>query len=291
MDAKRRKRGVLTVFLVIVACACVAAIFYSGYRIYRIRAEYAKGERLYADIREKIEGGNFTAAPGESSVSGTAQASSDGAQASSDGAQASSDGAQAPTDAENGAGVPIVAKSALDFDALREMNGEAVAWIAIPGTKIDYPVVQGEDNVFYLDHLFTGELGSVGAIFMEKTNAPDFSDQNTILFGHHMKDGSMFAGLNKYSSQEYYESHPVMTLYTPGGDYTVEIFAGFAITAQPLPTSFESGETFLGYIADAVAKSSFSSGVTVAPGDRILTLCTCAYVTDDARYILMGVLR
>ncbi len=179
----------------------------------------------------------------------------------------------------------------MDFEELRARNDDTVAWITIPDTKIDYPVVQGDDNDYYLNHLFTREYGSAGSIFMQYTNAPDFSDKNTILFGHHMNNGSMFAGLDKYRSQKYYDEHPTMALYTPGGDRTVEWFASYAITAAPLPTAFDGDSAFLEYVKRAKAKSTFKSDVEILMTDRIITLCTCSYVADDARYILMGVLR
>ena len=142
-----------------------------------------------------------------------------------------------------------------------------------------------------MDHLFSEEYGISGSIFMEMTNTPDFSDRNTIIFGHHMNNESMFASLDKYRSQKYYEEHPVMTLYTPQGDYLVEWFAGYAITAAPIPTAFENDAAFEEYVGQAIRKSNFKADIEVLPTDRIITLCTCSYVSDDARYILVGVLR
>lgn len=254
---KKKRRGAWLLYLVI--AACIAAVGYSGYKIYDIQAEYAKGDKLYAGLKREL-------APGRSMPEGSAN-----------GAQGNAE-----------AGSPL---SQIDFEALRAHNPDSVGWISIKDTAIDYPVVQGRDNEYYLDHLFSGAYGIAGSIFMEVTNAPDFSDRNTIIFGHHMKNGSMFAGLDKYRSQDYYEQHPSGALYTPAGDYVVEWFAGYAITAAPLPIGFGSETDFMDYVEQAFRQSHFKADVDVLPTDRIVTLCTCSYVSDDARYILMGVLR
>lgn len=181
--------------------------------------------------------------------------------------------------------------SLMNFEKLKEMNPDTVGWITFNDGVIDYPVVQGSNNSYYLTHLFNREYGKAGTIFIDVTNAPDFSDQNTLIFGHHMNNGSMFANVEKYQTQDYYEQFPTMTLYSPQGDGTVEWFAGYAISAHRLPTNFETEEDFLAHVAKAKEKSHFKAEVEVGPGDRIVTLVTCTYGWEDARYILLGVIR
>ncbi len=275
---RRRMRAGVRALLYIVVSACVVGIGYSGYKIYSIQSEYSKASNLYANIRKEISAPKDpTPAPGQwpEGVSADAQdvLAADGQ----------------PSVADEGPGTSPA--SAINFELLLEKNAETVAWITQPNSIIDYPVVQGSDNGFYLNHLFTGKPGAAGTVFMEMLNAPDFSDKHTILFGHHMNDGSMFASIDKYRNQRYYDEHPTGTLYTPQGDYTVEWFAGYVITPAPLPIHFESDEAFLEYVEGAKRKSNFKSEVEVLPTDRILTLCTCSYVSDDARYILIGVIR
>lgn len=181
--------------------------------------------------------------------------------------------------------------SVMDFARLRELNPDTVAWITFDDGVIDYPIVQGDNNKFYLTHLFNREYGKAGTIFIDVTNAADFSDKNTLIFGHHMNNGSMFANVEKYQTQEYYEQYPTMELYTPQGDGTVEWFAGYAISAHRLPTNFETEEDFLAHVDKAKEKSHFKTDVEVGPQDRIVTLVTCTYGWEDARYILLGVIR
>lgn len=120
----------------------------------------------------------------------------------------------------------------VDFEALREINPDLVGWIYIEGTEINYPVVQGADNQYYLKHLFTGEWNSSGCIFLGARNCTDLSDRNSILYGHHMKDGSMFHGLMEYKSQEYYDEHPTVLFLTPDANYEVKIFAGYVASVD-----------------------------------------------------------
>lgn len=181
----------------------------------------------------------------------------------------------------------------VDFAALNEKNSDVAAWIYGPGTVINYPVVQGADNEFYLNHLFTGEENKCGSIFMDSMNEKDFSDTNSILHGHHMRNGSMFAGLLKYESQSYYDLHPVMWLVTPDKSYRVEIFAGFDTSAdsEAWQIAFATGEEYQSWLDKMKGNSLFKSDVTPGVDDRILTLATCSYDYDDARFVVMGVLR
>ena len=287
MRKKNRKASKVRILLYLLIFACLAGIVYSGYRIYGIQTEYSKGERLYADIRNEVDVDRNI--PGADGLPDEPRDDVKGPASSVPADQP--EVAQANSAVVEGKAQALLPASQMDFEKLKGLNPDAVAWITIEGTEIDYPVVQGKDNEFYLEHLFSGEYGIAGSIFMEMTNTPDFSDQNTIIFGHHMNNGSMFANLDKYRSQKYYDEHPVMTLYTPQGDYLVEWFAGYAITAAPIPTVFGNDAAFEEYVEQAVRKSNFKTNVEVLQADQIITLCTCSYVSDDARYILVGVLK
>lgn len=134
----------------------------------------------------------------------------------------------------------------VDFKALLEINPDLVGWIYIEGTGINYPVVQGADNQYYLKHLFTGEWNSSGCIFLDARNNIDLSDRNSILYGHHMKDGSMFHGLMEYKSQEYYDEHPTALFLTLEANYEVKIFSGYvaSVDADAWTVGFSSDSEF-----------------------------------------------
>ena len=183
--------------------------------------------------------------------------------------------------------------SLMDFTDLLTQNADTVAWLTIGDTVINYPVVQGQDNQYYLAHRFDKEYSRAGTVFVDYRNTPDFQDQNTIIYGHYMGNGTMFCTLQDYKKQAYYDQYPTMTLYTPKGDYRVEFFAGMIvpIRKKALPCfymQFENDEAFSTYIAYAKRRSTFQSTVDVQPGDRIVTLCTCTYEVYNARYVLQG---
>ena len=103
----------------------------------------------------------------------------------------------------------------VDFDTLQSVNPDIQAWLYMSGSSIHYPVLQAEDNSTYLYRLADGSANAHGSLFIDCRNAGDFSDWNTLIYGHNMKDGSMFGGLKKYRKQAYYDVHPEMTLFTP----------------------------------------------------------------------------
>lgn len=178
----------------------------------------------------------------------------------------------------------------VDFTSLERINPDVVGWVAAEGTEIDYPVVRGKDNDFYLRHLFTGEHNKLGSIFMDYRNHRDFSDKNTIIYGHNMKDGSMFSSLTKYKDQRYYDNFPTMLLYTPAGDFTIELFAGIVADGnyESVRLDFKDGHDFQSYMDLLKKKSTFASNTIVKADDRIVTLCTCSYEFNNARYVLYG---
>lgn len=180
----------------------------------------------------------------------------------------------------------------LDYEALLAENDEFYAWLYSPGTVINYPVVQGRNNSYYLSHLFNKERNSMGTLFVDASNAPEFSDQNTIIYGHHMKNGSMFASLVNYKDQTYYNVHPELMLFTPSAAYRMELFAGYVTdgyaTNDVYKKSFDTEAAFLSFIEHARASSDFVSEVEVTAQDRIVTLSTCTYEYDEARYVVIG---
>ena len=113
-----------------------------------------------------------------------------------------------------------------DFTKLQDINQDIGAWLLSKDTPIDYPVLQADDNRCYLNHLYTGEINGAGSLFLDYRNTGLFTDRNSVIYGHHMKNESMFHTLEGYKKQDYYDSHPIMILYTPDGDYLVELISG-----------------------------------------------------------------
>ena len=173
----------------------------------------------------------------------------------------------------------------VDFNQVRQNVPGARAWIRIDGTILDYPVMQGADNEFYLTRRPDGVPSRRGSIFIDYRNAPDFTDHNTLIHGHRMRSGAMFGMLSNYSSQSFYDRHLTVSIFTPQGDYELVLFAGYAIdqTVEGVPIRFRDVETFYSYIEHARRRSMFRSDVEVSFGDRLVTLATCEYTFSDGR--------
>lgn len=176
----------------------------------------------------------------------------------------------------------------VDFDALQAINSQTVGWISSDTGAINYPVVQGTDNDYYLTHLVDGTYNSNGSIFMDFRNAPDLSDRNTFIYGHNMRNGTMFASLDLYSTPGYPDDHPELLLTTAEGSFSLQVFAGCVVPGNSdlYQLSYRDDEEFAAYIEKVRLMSDFSADVQVSGKDRIITLSTCAYNFDDARYLL-----
>ncbi len=181
----------------------------------------------------------------------------------------------------------------IDFASLKRQNPETVGWICSRGTPIHYPVVRAKNNEKYLDTLFNGQKSKYGAIFADyRCNNDDCPVM--ILYGHHMKNGTMFASLTKYKKQEYYDEHPVVYYIDDSGiKYEVKLFAGRVLDGydtSAYPFSFADEAAFKRFINTTKAKSRFSSDVVPNYNDRLLILSTCSYETKNSRFAVYGVM-
>ncbi len=190
---------------------------------------------------------------------------------------------------DSSAVLPVV-----DFEALRENGPDIIGWLSLPDTAINYPVTQRDDNEYYLHHLYDGTYNKVGCLFADYENKADFSDRNTIIYGHNMRDGSMFAALNEYDEQGYFDGHPQMYLVTPGGGYTVEIFTAFVAEpgesgsdASPWRLSWKDDGAYTTWLSEMAGRSVIETDVTVTSSDKVLTLSTCT-PGGKSRFIVMG---
>ena len=181
----------------------------------------------------------------------------------------------------------------MDFTALREVNSDVLGWIMIPGTRISYPLLQGEDNQYYLKHTWKKWTSVVGAIFLECQNSPDLSDFNTIVYGHRMNNGSMFASLKNYKQQSYWAAHPCVYITDDNGSHKYEIFAAYEVstagtTYQLGISSDASKQAFIDY---CLGQSVIDTGITPTVYDRILTLSTCTGNGHATRWVVQAVLK
>lgn len=180
----------------------------------------------------------------------------------------------------------------INFAALKAVNEDSAAWLYCPDTAIDYPVMKADDYSQYLRHLPDGTYNENGSLFLDYNCAADFTGRLSVIYGHNMNSGKMFAPLIEYKEQEFFEGHPYMYLYTQLCDYRIEILYGCIIGAGEWREQAFMYETNLDSLLEfAASETTFKSGVTYTESDRFLVLSTCSYDFDDARYIVIGVLR
>lgn len=242
----------------IVCAILVVVMLVSGYQIWNIMAEYKAGEDAYEEMEQFID------IP-----------------------------SQVPTtvnpegDKELESQFPVV-----DFQSLKQINEDVVAWLYIPNTHVNYPVVQGSDNSYYLNRLFTKEWNSAGSIFVDYRNEADFTDLHTIIYGHQMNNRTMFNDLKLYEDQSFYDQQPVGYLLTPEGTYLIEFFSGYVSSVDTNAWDLNFTEdSFVTWLQDIKSRSAFTSQVEPQAVDKVVTLSTCSSAFANARFVLHGVLR
>lgn len=181
----------------------------------------------------------------------------------------------------------------VDWKALKKVNPDVQGWLYQKGTVINYPVVQGTDNDTYLHTRFDKQWSGGGTLFVDCRMEKDFKDFNSIIYGHHMKDGSMFRSIRGYTKEDgYYDKHKTLELATPHGNYHLVVFSAFITKATDEDTykmTYDEAEK-QAYIDRAWERSELPitrDSVDVTKNDRLVTLSTCAYDYEEARYIVM----
>lgn len=186
--------------------------------------------------------------------------------------------------------------STVDFAALQATNGDFIAWLTIPGTKIDYPVVLSDDTDYYLNHTFTGKKSYLGTLFSLTKTDYRTPGQNIAIYGHHIRSSGekMFRPLVYYKEQSFYAGHETIYLDSPYHISTYKIFAVINMRKDewnPSTADFTDDMAFLDFVNQAKAQALYDTGVTVNAEDSILTLITCdrSYAGKNGRLIVMAV--
>jgi SrtB family sortase len=264
-----RKKRVALIPLALCVAAGVAGAFAATGEM----KQYGEGTEVYAALE------CFVTSPSMSSLSAEAEPSE---------GEVSEDGAQAQAD------VPASVLPSADFAALQKINPDVVGWLSSEGTPIDYPVVRGGDNERYLRVLYDGTEGKYGTPFLDFESASDFSDRNSIIYGHNLLDGSMFSCLTEYRDQAYFEEHPAMLLLVPDGAYRMEVFSVFVASpteagtaTSPWKQSWDADADFAAWLAQVKERSLIHSDVAPTAKDKVLTLSTCVNQGRE-RILVMG---
>lgn len=187
------------------------------------------------------------------------------------------------------------ATPATGMSACLAQNEDFIAWLAIPGMPINYPVVSSSDTDYYLNHLFTGEKSKLGCLFSLPSSDYQIPSKNIAIYGHHLSHSdAMFSSLNEYKDESYYASHSTIAMNTIYGDRTYRIFAVLNMRVSDWDAAtadFSSGKEFLSYVERARQKALYETAVIVDENDHILTLITCdrSYGGVSGRLIVMAV--
>ncbi len=253
---------------------------FSGIKLLMIRHRYKVSERIYN------EAASMFTKPSASSSGSTSPKKDEATPGPAENTPASEDEASPALNGRE----PEYAPLEVDFEYLLQINGEVAGWIYCPDTVINYPVVLGSDNDFYLTHDYIGNLDSSGAIFIDASNKRDLSDSNIILYGHNMQDRSMFASLKNWQQQGFFDEHPCMWLLTPEQDYRIELFSAYDTRADSDSYMIfkDSGEGIANYLQMISGSSVTASDTELDPNSQYIMLSTCAYGYELARSVLHG---
>ena len=181
----------------------------------------------------------------------------------------------------------------VDLDNLRVVNEDVLGWIVIPDTVLSYPIVQCGDNQYYLNRTWQGKRSSVGAIFMECQCSPDFSDFNTIIYGHRMNNESMFGTLRSYENIDFWREHPSVYVVTDDSIRVYDICSAFEVGIQEIVYRLDIEESALQQelINFSLEHSVIDTGVVPTPDGQMLTLSTCTGHGHSSRWVVQAVLR
>lgn len=248
----------ILIWVLIAIFLCV--FLYSGYRIWSYYAEKSKADHMYDDIMSSFA----PTTPSKPQSSG---------------------GKEEQTEPSDDTGY----KPQVDAKKIAAEYPDFVGWLYSPDTPINYPVMQASDNDYYLHRLMDGSYNYNGCLFADYRCDKGFANDNTLIYGHNMFSGIMFGTLQKYKSADYYAEHPVMYFETEYGVYELEVFAAYTTThdSDAYTISFSSETAYLNFLNNAISQSAFNADVQLTAADRIVTLSTCAYEFDNARFVVL----
>lgn len=243
--------------------------------VYRL-IQYRQGDDTYR------EAGEIAATPASESASSLSSSSS-----------AVSEAASAPGGTVSEAETEPTAPTEINLPAVQAYNGDVVGWIEVPGTVVFYPLMQSTDNEFYLTHTWKKAQLSVGSIFLDCANSSDLSDFNSIIYGHNMYNGSMFATIYNYRNQSYWEAHPDIYITTASGLHRYAVYAAFQVSTDALvyQRSFLDDASKANFLDFSLRRRFYNTGETPSVSDRVITLSTCIGSDNSVRFVVQAVLK
>ncbi len=269
----------------IILVVCIGVLVWSSIYIVDTLRNYSLAESLYAQIGEEIIGDASGVEMMYASPPSVQTPNYDASQNLTD------------KDVTNLAGSGTVNK---EFErvknklyTLKQQYPDLYGWIIVPGTGISYPIMQSNDNAYYLDHSYTGAKLKAGSIFADYHNDRDLMrNYNLVLFGHHMTNNSMFHSLDNYLSADFFRTNNTVYIYTLDGMFTYQIFSVYETNKYYgyIRTIFSSRDGFVSFAEEVAGKSIHKTDTVFGTGDRLLTLSTCNNRSDDGRLAVHAVM-
>lgn len=287
MEKNNQKKKINKVALVGVVIFLLIAIVSGGVFIVQ-----AVNRKQAEDLMEELAENTFVPKATEETVEASVEKAD-----TTDTVEAIESEAVDPIDALREKGIPIPEKE-IDFAELQaNTNADIYAWIYLPDSKIDYPIVQHPtDNYYYLNHNLNGSKGYPGCIYTEDYNTKDFTDPNTVIYGHNMKNETMFAGLHNFEDIQYFDENRYVYIYTPDELLVYEIFAAYEYDDKHLLYNYDyTNETIYQNYLNEIGELRSTGGIIkedieVTTEDKIITLSTCIANKPNNRYLVQGVL-
>ncbi len=310
MDRRSKKR-VWTACMVI---SGIAALWF-GYSFFHTLWGYRQGEEDLERVYQIMESAEAETMPPPSSAAETTAAAA-AAQAETEPETTESAAGTEPKETESSApetepepaaivraaaepaaeySISMEGRSLEQYAALKEQNSDVIGWIRIEGTVIDYPVMYTpEDRDFYLHRGFDKESSAYGMIYMDGACNLETGGLNYLLYGHHMKNGSMFAKLENYKYQSYFEEHPVVVFDTLTEYAEYEVFGAISLSADDVSDEFlrdllaQDEESYQRLVDTVKAESYYDTGITPVWPQQLLTLATCEYSQQNGRLMVFA---
>ncbi len=296
---KKKSSGVGTVITTLLLIAAIGVFAFSAYKLVGYYMDYKVGEDEYKDLADKYADVDV------SDASDTADASDEAAgiltsveeleDPDEEAVQAKVDGAAKEETTENGETkqLPLLVNP-IDFAELQAINEEVIGWIRIGALELSYPIAQAADNDYYLHRTFERQDNFAGCIFLNTSNSKYFTDQNSIVYGHNMKNGSMFGSLKNFKNQELYDSNPYFWIFTPTLIFQYRIFSVREVALNSECDVYETRyttEDFQTFLDKAQSENWVDThGLEISTEDRVATLSTCT-TSDTSRFIVQGKLE
>lgn len=269
------KRKFLLICIIVLLLVFISSFVGIGVVLYR----YHQADVLYDNLQDRY----ITYAPSPSTAPTEPSQTESGGQSVDSSDDTSMDVAPEPVE-------PEYAPITVNFDLLLAENSDVVGWLYCEDTPINYPVMRSLDNEDYLHRDLNGKYLYSGSLFVDYRCSAVGTGGNYIIYGHNMKNDTMFGTLDEYKHQAYYDEHPVLYYLTPERSYKLELFAGLVTKSdsEVYSVQFPDTDAFASFLRNLQENSTFRSDVAVTEEDRIVTLSTCSYEFSNARYTVFG---